>query len=485
MHITHVGAIALWILAFFIPLQLYIGYRLVAKSGQSAAHYFISGKQLPVMILFFLNFATAMGMGNFMAYAGRGYQIGLNQLWMVLGEQGTKLLFALLLAGFIGKFSYTTINEFMDKEFFFHSKWLRAAGGILMCVPLVALTGLQAIGIGTILNVCMGVDVTTGIWVAALTVILYTVMGGMWAIAWTDLVQGTIRIIVGFIFYATIVYLMHGVGGIRAATLATKPELWSVKSIGGWAALSIFLSPMTGQFTAQHWWQRCFAAKDPKTSRNAFLGSGIFCVVMCTCSVLVGIAGHAVNPNLAKPDLVFPWLLNTYLHPVVGALLVVTLIGAGMTTSAGFLNSGVTMLTMDIVRPLFRKNATDKELVGWAQWLTFVLGVGVIWVAMHFPTMVAAALFGYTAVGGGLFVPLVVGLCWKDSNGRTYVSKHAAMASLLFGGGTAIVFELAPRLHKIFGGGIIPGVGVSLVLTMLISLLGLTSRKQTAKSVGV
>jgi hypothetical protein len=88
-------------------------------------------------------------------------------------------------------------------------------------------------------------------------------------------------------------------------------------------------------------------------------------------------------------------------------------------------------------------------------------------------------------VGGGLFGPLVVGLCWKDSNGRTYVSKHAAMASLLFGGGTAIVFELAPRLHKIFGGGIIPGVGVSLVLTMLISLLGLTSRKQTAKSVGV
>ena len=94
------------------------------KSGQSAAHYFISGKPLPLIILFFVDFATAMGVANFIGYMGKGYQIGLNQLWMMLGEQVTKILFALLLAGYIGRYSYTTINEFMEKEFF-HDKWLR------------------------------------------------------------------------------------------------------------------------------------------------------------------------------------------------------------------------------------------------------------------------------------------------------------------------------------------------------------------------
>ena len=87
--------------------------------------------------------------------------------------------------------------------------------------------------------------------------------------------------------------------------------------------------------------------------------------------------------------------------------MVVTIIGADMTVSAGFLNSGVTMLTMDIVKPLIRKNADDKELVAWARWLTFLLGVAAIWVAMTFPTVVSAILFGYAAVGGGLFVPLM------------------------------------------------------------------------------
>jgi Na+/proline symporter len=480
MHITQVGAIALWILAFLVPLQLYIGYRLVAKSGQSAAHYFISAKQLPLIILFFADFATAMGVGNFIGYMGKGYQIGLNQLWMMLGEQGTKVVFALVLAGYIGRFSYTTINEFLEKEFF-HDKWLRAFGGLIMCFPLVAITGAQAMGISTVLNMCMGVDVTTGIWAASLTAILYTVMGGMWAIAWTDLLQGVIRIVVGFIFFATIFYFMGGISGIRAAAIASKPELWSMKSMGGWAAFSIFLSPMTGQFTAQHWWQRCFAGKNPRTAKNAFLGSAIFCVVMVTCSVLMGVAAHTLNPNLPRPDMAFAWTLNHWLNPVVGALLVVTIIGADMTLSAGFLNSGVTMLTMDVIKPLVRQNATEKELVAWARWLTFLLGVGAIWVAFHFSTLISAALFGYSAAGGGLFVPLVLGLTWKDRQGKTYVTRHAAMASLLLGAGTVVAFELTPSLFKIFGGGIVPGVAVSLVLTLGISLLQLAGRKSATQ----
>jgi SSS family solute:Na+ symporter len=254
-------------------------------------------------------------------------------------------------------------------------------------------------------------------------------------------------------------------------------------TLGGFAALSLLLGPMTGQFTAQHWWQRCFAGKSPKTAKNAFLGSGLFCVVMCTCSVLMGIAAHALNPNLARPDMAFAWMLNNWLNPVVGGLLVVTIIGADMTVSAGFLNSGVTMLTMDVVRPLFRQNAGDKELVNWARWLTFVLGIGTIWVAMHFPTVVSAILFGYAAVGGGLFMPLMLGLLWKDKNKQTYVARHAAMASLFLGAGTVLMFELTPNLFKIFGGGIIPGSVVSLVLTLGISLIQLPGRKQTSKGV--
>lgn len=480
MQITEVGMMALWILAILLPLQLIIGAVMAKKSGQSASHYFISGKQLPFILVFFADFATVMGVGNFIGYAGKGYQIGLSQFWMMLGEQGSKIVFAVCLAGLIGKFAYTTINEFLEKQMF-HDKWLRAAGGILMTIPMICWTGAQAIGIGTILSGVMGVDPVTGIWVAALVAIMYTVMGGMWAIAWTDLIQGLIRVAVGFVFFGVVYLMVDGIGGIRAAVMDVKPEMWSMNSIGFWGAVALFLTPVCGQFTDQAWWQRCYSAKDSKTAKRGFLTTALFAVFMCSASIMVGMAAYTLNPNLERPDMAFSYLLTHAMNPVLGALLLVTIIGADMTVSAGRLNSGVTLLLMDVIKPLFKQSASDVELVKMGRWLTLLLGVGAVAVAFAFPTVLSAALFGYAATGGGLFIPLVLGLTWKDKDGKTYVTKNAAIASLIFGGGTAAIIQFVPAWLKFFGGGIVPGVCVSLILTVGISLWERQS-KQTSIS---
>lgn len=469
MSITYVGMIALWILAVLIPVQLIIGAVVARRSGQDASHYFISGKQLPLLLVFFADFATVMGVGNFIGYAGKGYQIGLSQFWMLLGEQGSKIVFALVLAGLIGRFAYTTINEFLEKELF-HDKWLRALGGIIMTIPMICWTGAQAIGIGTILSGVMGIDPFTGIWIAALTAILYTVMGGMWAIAWTDLLQGIIRVVVGFVFFGVIYFMVDGISGLKAAVIATKPEHWSMDSIGFWGAVALFLTPVCGQFTDQAWWQRCYSAKDSKTAKRGFLWTAFFAVFMCSASIMVGMAAYSLNPGLDRPDMAFSYLLTHYMNPVLGALLLVTIIGADMTVSAGRLNSGVTLLLMDVVKPLFKPNSTDAELVRMGRWYTLILGVGAVAVAFAFPSVLSAALFGYAATGGGLFIPLVLGLGWKDKNGKTYVTKNAAMASLILGGGSAAVIQGVPAWLAFFGGGIIPGICISLAVTVGISL---------------
>ncbi|MEN6566441.1 MAG: sodium:solute symporter family protein [Veillonellales bacterium] len=468
MTVTEVGSIALWIFAVLIPLQLIIGGIAARKSSQSASHYFISGKQLPFLLIFFADFATVMGVGNFIGYAGKGYEIGLNQFWMLAGEQGSKVIFALFLAGMIGRYAYTTFNEFLEKEMF-HDKWLRALGGIMMTIPMICWTGGQAIGIGSLLSVVMGIDPVSGIWVASLTTILYTVMGGMWAIAWTDLLQGLIRIVVGAIFFVVVYLGVDGVGGIKTAVTAVKPEMWSMTTIGFGAAISLFLTPLCGQFTFQAWWQRCFSAKDAKAAQRGFLWTAFFAVLMCSASIFVGMAAYTINPNLPKADMAFSWMLNSWLDPVLAALLVVTIIGADMTVSAGLLNSGVTLLLMDVIRPFFKPNSTDAELVKMGRWFTFILGVGAVGVAFSFPSVLSAALFGLAVTGGGLFMPLVLGLLLRNKSGVTYITKSAAMASLFLGGGTAAVFQYVPSLTKMFGGGIVPGVCLSAIITIGVS----------------
>ncbi|WP_371378379.1 sodium:solute symporter [Sporomusa aerivorans] len=476
MSITQIGTIALWILAILIPVQLIIGAVVARKSGQSASHYFISGKQLPLVLVFFADFATVMGVGNFIGYAGKGYEIGLNQFWMLAGEQGSKMIFAIFLAGMIGRYAYTTINEFLEKELF-HDKWLRAIGGIMMTLPMICWTGAQAIGIGTLLSVVMGIDPVSGIWAASLTAILYTVMGGMWAIVWTDLLQGLIRIVVGAVFFVVVYMGVDGIGGIKTAVTAAKPELWSMNSLGFGAALSLLLTPLCGQFTFQAWWQRCFSAKDAKTAQRGFFWTAVFAIFMCSASIMVGMAAYTINPNLPRPDMAFSWMLTSWLNPVLAALLVVTIIGADMTVSAGLLNSGVTLLLMDVIKPFFKPTASDAELIKMGRWLTFVLGVGAVGVAFSFPSVLSAALFGLAVTGGGLFMPLVLGLLLRDKNGGTYITQNAAKASLILGGGTAAVFQYVPQLAKTFGGGIIPGICLSAVITLAVSVFEQARRK--------
>lgn len=479
MNVTYVGVIALSILAVLIPLQLWIGAKMAGKSSQSAAHYFISGKELPLLLVFFDDFATVMGVGNFIGYAGKGYSIGLNQMWMLMGEQGSKVLFAVLMAGYIGKFAYNTINEFLQHELW-HDKWLRAVGGVVMVIPMICWVGAQAIGIGSLLSIVMGIDPVTGIWVASLTAIIYTTLGGMWAIAWTDLLQGIIRVVVGFIFFVVVYLGVDGIVGIKTAVTATKPELWSMSSIGMSSAIAIFLAPICGQFTYQAWWQRCFAAKTARTARTAFLSTAVLAVIMCSASIMVGMAAYTLNPNLPRPDMAFPWLLNNWLHPVLAALLIVTIVGADMTVSAGLLNCGVTLLLMDVVRPLFKPNAEDKELVKYARIMTFFVGIGAVGVAFLFPTVLSAALFGYTATGSGLFIPLVLGLLWRDANGKTCVTKNAALSSLILAGGIGAYIQYDAALLQMFGGGIVPGLCISLLLTLGVSLFERVTGKTTA-----
>jgi SSS family solute:Na+ symporter len=357
----------------------------------------------------------------------------------------------------------------MEQEMF-HDKFLRAATGFALSLTMIAWTGATAIGIGSLLAVVLKVDPTTGIWVAALVAILYTMMGGSWAIVWTDVIQGGIRLVVGLIFYGVLYYVTGGFGDLHTKLVSTKPQLLSFGAAGFRESSALLLTSITGLFTFPAYWQRCFSAKNSKAAFRGYLYTSCFAFLMYSLSVYAGMVAFSRNPNLPRPDMAFPYLLNTYVHPLLAGLMVVAIIGADMTVSATLLNAGVTMWTVDIIKPYFKLDATDKQLVQIARWMTLVMGVGVVGAAFSFPTIISAGLWGYQMAGGGLFIPMMLGLYWKDANGRTKVTKNAALASLLIAGSLAAWIQFDPALLKIFGGGINPGLFLSLILTVGISV---------------
>ena len=104
-----------WILTVVIcGVFLVISWRVREASNQSFSHYAIGGASFSILMIFFTQFASIMGAGNFIGHAGSGYANGVSWLVFIAGEQGAKIVFALTFAGFAGAMRYNTLPALID-----------------------------------------------------------------------------------------------------------------------------------------------------------------------------------------------------------------------------------------------------------------------------------------------------------------------------------------------------------------------------------
>src|SRR5689334_18786495 len=106
---------AAWVItALFAVFAVGIGWMNRKAAGASFSSFAIAGTTLPLAIIAFTDLSTIMGAGNFVGEAEKGHQVGYTQLAFVVGEQGSKIVFALVFAGFAGRFAYRSLAEMMD-----------------------------------------------------------------------------------------------------------------------------------------------------------------------------------------------------------------------------------------------------------------------------------------------------------------------------------------------------------------------------------
>ncbi len=394
--------------AFFV-----ISWRVRNKATTSFSEYSIGGGSFPIYLIFFTQFATIMGVGNFIGHAGKGYQLGLPHIAFIMGEQGSKIVFALVFAALAGKFTYNTFTEMID-DLLVRDKVTRAMGGILASLIMIAWVGGQGKGFGAIFNIVTGANPVPVILFFSAVFIIYTTLGGIYSVAWTDLLQGVLVVIFGTAFY---IYAFSPVNwsfaemGVRLAEVG-KSELWSFSSVPAMTLVSKLVTGSIGILAAQIYWQRCFAAKDGKTARNGLLYSGIIAIIMVMLTALVGVVIYTMNQGLA-PDDAMPWFMLNYVPVGISAMIFVLILAAGMSSADSNLNSAAVLITNDLVRP-FKKEASDKELVKYATSFTVIIGIFAAIAAIYASSIISLFSKAYAMAGGGLVPLLVVGLLWKE-----------------------------------------------------------------------
>ncbi|MFZ5967940.1 MAG: sodium:solute symporter family protein [Bacillota bacterium] len=410
----------LWVITVLMcGAFLFISWKVKDSAQMSFSNYAIGGKSFPMYLIFFTQFATIMGVGNFVGHAGKGYEVGLPWMAFILGEQGSKIIFALFFAGLAGRFTYNTFPEMMD-DLIVKDKVTRALGGLLASMIMIAWVGGQGKAFGNIFNIVTGADPIPIILLFSAVFILYTTLGGIYSVVWTDLLQGILVVFFGVAFY---LYAFSPVNwsmaelGTRLTEIG-KAELWT---FGGGSSLELitkFVTGCVGILVAQIYWQRCFSAKDSKTARNGLLYSGIIAIIMVMLTALVGMVILTMNQDL-KPDDAMPWFMMNYVPAGISAMIFALILAAGMSSADSNLNSASILIVNDLIKP-FNKELNDSQLVKYAKVLTVVIGVFAALAAIYAGSILGLFSKAYAMAGGGLVPLLLVGLLWKKRPNEDY-----------------------------------------------------------------
>ena len=364
--------------AVYIGIMLLIGF-LAGRKISGIEDYLVAGRRVPLWMATATLLATWFGVGSSMGVASTVYTSGLKG---VLADPfGASL--CLLLAGFfvvgqLRKRKCLTVTDIISRQYG------KAAGVYATCwmMPVyIGWLGSLLLGIGTIINMLTGGDILTGTLIGTAVILLYTYVGGMWAVILTDVVQ-VILIVVGLlVMLPGVLGEVGGLGnlynslgstdltlGISAVSQGTP--VWGdwIYYIGSWMMMGL------GCMVGQDLIQRSLAGKDEKcASRSAVLSSFLYFSIALIPIIIgfsarivlprYGITAESVGGNLENQILPqMAVIVLSKLHPVFLVLFFSALISAIMSSADSCLLAGASLFCNNILKELF-PDISERKLL--------------------------------------------------------------------------------------------------------------------------
>ena len=389
------------------------------KRLKTKRDYFLAGDKLPWWMIGGSIMAANISSHQLVGTMGLAYSRGFVA---IITEWGAILLgFNALLWIFLPFYirnGFYTMPEFLQKRF---GGGARTTYSVLVMLTYVfveigAVLYLGALSLHSLLDIPMmwsvlAIAVATGI---------YTIIGGLKAVIWTEMLQLAVLILgMAALSYTTIM----AAGGIDAVLATTKnwdilqpandPAFPWTMYLGGAICVSVFYCA-TNQFIVQ----RTLAAKNEWHAKMGVVFADYLKFLFPFMIIGPALVAPKLFPNLEKADLLFPTLVKNLLPSGLVGLVMAGLIAAIMSHLSGAINSCTTILTMDIYLPYIRKRATEKEAVRFGK----LAGVLVILLGIICTTLLLTnsqkPIFLYLLSAYGLFTPgiatmFLLGILWK------------------------------------------------------------------------
>ncbi len=346
--------------------------------------YFLAGCGLPWWIIGATIIASNISAEQFIGMSGSGYAIGLGMAtYEWIAALGLIIVAKWFLPIFLKKRIYT-MPQFLEQRFDSRVKTVMTIFWLAVFV-FINLTSIMYLGALTIQNV-MGIPLIYGVLFLAAFAGIYTIYGGMKAVAVTDVVQVIFLVGGGLLTTFIAVNVLGGGEGIFKGfsnlyeTSRDKFHLILSPSQPGYKDLPGLSVIIGGLWVANlYYWgcnqyiiQRALAAKSLDEAQKGMQFAGLLKLLIPLIVVVPGIAVSAMNVKLGKSDEAYPWLLANVIPEGLKGLAFAALIAAIVGSLASMLNSISTIFTLDVYKSYMNKSASERKLVRVGQLSGFV-----------------------------------------------------------------------------------------------------------------
>lgn len=419
----------------------------IRKKQSNTEDYFLAGRNVGWFVVGASIFASNIGSEHVVGLAGAGagdklpmliYEI---QAWVVL-------ILGWVFLPFYARSGVFTMPEFLEKRFDARSRWVLSVFSIIAYVLTKISVTIYAGGI--VVSALLGINFWTGALSTVILTGIYTVLGGMRAVVYTETLQAIILVIGA----AALTFIGLGeVGGWASMTETVSPEylnMWRSASDPDfpWPALLI-TSTIVGIWywcTDQYIVQRALTARNIKEGRRGTIFGALLKLLPVFLFLIPGIIALTLKMrgelHWDSADEAFPVLMSNLLPSGLRGLVAAGLLAALMSSLASVFNSCSTLFTVDIYKKL-RPNTPEKKLVRTGQVATVIIVIiGIIWIPIM--ANISGVLYEYLQKVQSYIAPpitavFLLGIFYKRIN------AHGAFVTLVFGfivGALRIILEL-------------------------------------------
>ena len=434
----------------FIAGVTVFGCSFYFKSRKSAKAFTAASGTLPAWAVGMSIFATFVSSISFLGLPGDAYRGNWNPFVFSLSIPIATYLAAKIFIPLYRGMNSVSAYHFLEVRFGY---WARCYVAVCYLLTQLARTGSILLLLALPINRMFGFPIESIIIVVGLLALIYTLMGGIAAVVWTDAVQGII-LIVAAIACALILTFSMPEGPRQLFEIASANDKFSLGGLGlslgeptFWVVLiyGLFIN-LQNYGIDQNYVQRYMTTKSTKEAIRSTLFGGLLYIPVSLIFVYIGTALYAyytargeLLPAGLPPDQVFPHFIVSGLPTGITGFVVASIVAAGMSTVSTSINSSATVVLTDFVKRLSKEELSDKKSMRTLYLTSFLVG----------------------------FVGVLIGLLMMKVNG--VLDAWWKLASICSGGMLGL-FLLALLKRKVGRGSAITAVVVGLLVIAWMSL---------------